>query len=94
MPNTISEQLRDYGNAIHLATPSEVEPVLNRCLCATFGSPFRCNSGRLVAPSGETSARFTGVVYPMRTSFVPQEQGDIAVDQAGAVVDIFEGLEI
>ena len=94
MPNTISEQLRDYGKAIHLATPGEVGAVLNRCFGATFGSPFRCNPGRLVAPSGEASARFAAVVHATRTNVISQAQGDIPVDHACAVVDLVEELDI
>jgi hypothetical protein len=94
MANSISDQLRSSGHAIHSATPAEVEGVLNRCVEATVRFPFRCSPGRLVDSSGQISQRFACVVHVERIAGASTEGGDIPVDNACAIIDFVEFLDI
>jgi hypothetical protein len=94
MANPISDQLRSSGHAIHSATPAELEGVLNRSVEATVRFPFRCSPGRLVDSSGQASQRFACVVHVERIAGSTTEGGDIPVDNACAIIDFIEDLDV
>jgi len=94
MANPISDQLRSSGHAIHSATPAEVEDVLNRCVEATVRFPFRCSPGRLVDSSGQASQRFACVVHVERVAGSGTKIGDIPVENACAIIDFIEELDV
>jgi hypothetical protein len=94
MANLTSDRLRASGNAIHTAAPSEFEGVLNKCVGATLKFPFKCSPGRLIDSLGQASQRFACVIQATRTTAPAAESENVPVDNACAIVDFVEELDI
>lgn len=88
----VADQARAAGRKIHAAASGDVAGTINAGITEVIGWPFAATSGRLVDLTGTATEVFTSVVHTAKQGFVAGN--DIPADNAMAVIDVVEELDI
>jgi hypothetical protein len=88
----VADQARAAGRKIHVAAPGDVAAAINAGMAEVIGWPFAVTSGRLFDLAGKQTAAFASVVHTAKQGFAPGD--DIPADNAMAVIDVVEELDI